>query len=351
MCRLKGNHETDFRITAIMDGLVLAAFLVVIIFGIVNIFLGQGCLLVRILESLLLFGVGAVLGCVYIWLLHPLKHIKREVYNIAETEEMENQELSEVRVRELTEDGGLIGSLIWTLMSKVHNSSKAKALNAEVALYALQSEINPHFLYNSLEVIRSFAMKHGVEDISEMALALARVFRYSISRPGEVATLADEINNVKNYVKIQQYRFPDRFDVVYDVDEKDQDIMQCKLPVLTLQPIFENALSHGLEPLTEKGRITLRASVSDRRLMISITDTGVGIAPEKLEDLRKTLHSGFVSIGEIPGRHLNRKAGVSLNNVSNRLRIYFGSEYGLNVTSCEGQFTTIEIIVPKVMAM
>ena len=90
MCRLKGNHETDFRITAIMDGLVLAAFLVVIIFGIVNIFLGQGCLLVRILESLLLFGVGAVLGCVYIWLLHPLKHIKREVYNIAETEEMES---------------------------------------------------------------------------------------------------------------------------------------------------------------------------------------------------------------------------------------------------------------------
>lgn len=277
--------------------------------------------------------------------LKPLVRLKKTLYAGEDGQSPRDEDMDA-----LTENTGLLKDILRIIMSKTQIGFKAKALDAEVALYALQSEINPHFLYNALEVIRNCAIKRGADEISDISLALASIFRYSISRPGEVATLEDEINNVRNYIKVQQYRFPDRFEITYDVDETDTSIMNCKLPVLTLQPIIENALNHGLEAKTGKGKITLRVIATDRRLAIIITDTGGGISAEKLETLRSNLNSGFVLNNNLSRRHLNQKSGISLNNVNNRLKIYFGDEYGLTVTSVEGKFTTVEIVVPKVLA-
>ena len=299
-----------------------------------------------ILLALLCLAVAA--GALYVRhrVLNPLIQLKDILESAGEDGE---ETVDDEAIRQLMASGGEVGALLTRLTESVHSDSKAQALNAEVALYALQSEINPHFLYNALEAIRNYAMNYGVNEISEMTLALARIFRYSISRPGEVATLADEIGNVKNYMKIQNYRFPDRFELVLDMDESDNELMRCSLPVLTLQPIVENALNHGLEKLMRPGRITLRAQITERNLIITVSDNGVGMSPEKLDQLREKLASGFVAQNTLPGRQLHRKTGVSLNNVNNRLKIYFGSEYGMTVTSCEGAFTTVEIVVPRIM--
>ena len=134
----------------------------------------------------------------------------------------------------------------------------ARLLTAQTRLFALQNQINPHFLYNTFDTIRSIALEQNQEDIAQMTKALANLFRYSISRPGEMATLAEEIDNSKSYLLIQQYRFPGKFTVEWQVDETDEAVMNCVLPVLTLQPLFENALHHGIEPMMSSGNITVR---------------------------------------------------------------------------------------------
>lgn len=345
-----GNYETDLQRTEALYRCAHLAAVLSLCMGALFVICGAGAsLLCKVVCLVITVFIAWLCWSVCERVLKPLARLKRTLY-AAESED--EQSLQDEDVDALTENTGLLQGLLWMIMSKTQTGFKAKALDAEVALYALQSEINPHFLYNALEVIRNCAIKRGVEEISEISLALARIFRYSISRPGEVATVEDEINNVRNYIKIQQYRFPDRFEIVYDVDESDASIMNCKLPVLTLQPIVENALNHGLEAKTGGGKITLRVLATDRRMAIIITDTGGGISAEKLEALRSNLNSGFVLNNNLSERrHLDKKSGISLNNVNNRLKIYFGDAYGLTVTSVEGKFTTVEIVVPKVLAL
>ena len=349
---VNNDYDQDLIKTIRYDRLMLTNVVLMLLVGIGHIlFMPHLSLLVRLGS----FGI-CMLIAYQNWHLHrifikPMIRIKREVYALDNEEDRVKRQRSIEIMASLAESNDMMCKVFGRLVTDANIHSEEKALNAEVALFALQSEINPHFLYNSLEVIRNKANKNGMEEISDMALALARVFRYSISRPGEIATLADEINNVKNYIKIQQYRFPGKFDINYDIDMTDFSLLQCRLPVLTLQPIVENALNHGIEPMTGKGNITIRAFVSDRKLTIVVTDTGIGMSEDKLEELRQRLDMGFTAIqnGEI--RNLNHKAGISLNNVNSRLKIFFGEEYGLNITSYPGSFTTVEIVVPKVMSL
>lgn len=304
----------------------------------------------KLLLSMIMIAVAIIGWTVNKKILYPLQQLQEMQKDDEEGEVLsEHIEIDAEKMNKLIKSENAVSKLILDIASSIHVETHAKALNAEIALYALQSEINPHFLYNSLEAIRNFGMNAGVTEISDMALALAKVFRYSISRPGEVATLEDEISNVKNYMKIQQYRFPGKFVLEFDIDESDTDIMKCKIPVLTLQPLVENAINHGLENQTRKGIITIRAYSSDVHLVLTVHDNGVGISEEKLEELREKVDADFVSLKNLPGRQLNKKTGVSLNNVNNRLKIYFGKDYGLSISSCEGEFTAIEIFVPKII--
>ena len=135
--------------------------------------------------------------------------------------------------------------------------SKAKEiyLRKQAELSALQSQINPHFLYNTLETIRGLAMVYGIADIADMTKALADLFRYSINSHGVIVSLEEELKSIHNYFLIQERRFNGKFSLIENVDE---DALQCLIPKLLLQPIVENCVHHGWKPNLEKGRLLLR---------------------------------------------------------------------------------------------
>ncbi len=243
---------------------------------------------------------------------------------------------------------GGIGALIENAARLVNSETSSRILNAEVALYALQSQINPHFLYNTLETIRNYATNYGVPEVAEMTQSLATIFRYSISRLGEVATMSDEIENVRNYLKIQNYRFPNRFETVWLIDEEDDEIMKYTLPVLTLQPLVENALSHGLEGNLTGGRITIRATTTQSKLIVSVSDNGAGISQGKIDEIREKLKKNFYAPSNTLNKSVLSKSGISLNNVNQRIKLYFGQDYGLSIMSVLEHGTTVEVVVPKI---
>lgn len=229
---------------------------------------------------------------------------------------------------------------------RMRQTSLAETLKTEAELHALQNQINPHFLYNTLEIIRSRAMIQGNGDVAKMAEALALQFRYCINRSGDLATLEQELENVHNYLLIQHYRYGSRFSYQERLSESARSAMGSLLPVMTLQPLIENALVHGINPKIEGGCVTLRASVSGNRLYIAIEDDGVGISEEQLRKLRSQLHTN-----RRPEERRSRTArsmGIALDNVNQRIHHCFGEEYGVDLASTPGAGTTVSVTLPQV---
>lgn len=210
---------------------------------------------------------------------------------------------------------------------------------------ALQNQINPHFLYNTLEGIRSEALIEGVESIANMTEALETFFRYTISDMDKLATLAEEIANVENYCTIQRFRFGEKinFKIEHPADE-EPDIFQVKIPKLTLQPIVENAVFHGIEPKMGKGLVTLKVLTTPSRLLITIADNGVGMDEESVHQLNDQLKGASLTYIK-----KDKKAGgIALLNVNNRLKLLFGDEYGIYLYSKAGAGTDVEITLPLI---
>lgn len=209
---------------------------------------------------------------------------------------------------------------------------------------ALQNQINPHFLYNTLEGIRSEALIEGVDSIANMTEALATFFRYTISNVDKLVTLEDEITNVENYYKIQEFRFGDKLDFGIDFQVDDpKKILKARIPKLTLQPVFENAIFHGVEQKVGKGILTLKVVATKKRLIITISDNGVGIEEKRLKKLNKKLRGASLEYMKDESRE---KGGIALLNVNNRIKLIFGDEYGIYVYSKAGAGTDVEITVP-----
>lgn len=228
-------------------------------------------------------------------------------------------------------------------------ADKDKLINTsmkEAKYLALQNQINPHFLYNTLEGIRSEALIAGIDSIAEMTEALATFFRYTISHLDRLVSLEEELENVENYYYIQQFRFGERLDlkIEYEHDEDilKPDILNFSIPKLTLQPIIENAIFHGIEKNVEKGCIRVIIGVRAERLLIRVSDNGAGMEEEKLLALNEKLSSLNLE-QEQQGR-----GGIALINVNNRVKLLFGEEYGLYVYSNIGTGTDVEISLPLV---
>ena len=204
----------------------------------------------------------------------------------------------------------------------------------------LQSQINPHFLYNTLESIRGDALEKGAVQIAEIVEALAAFFRYTIAENDVLVTLEDELGNLDNYFLIQQYRFEDRIKLEVQTPPDESEIMKLLIPKLTLQPIVENAVVHGLESKSSGGVITIKIETTQTRLLIEVHDNGVGMDPEKLQQINDMLNSN--SVPEQP-----RHGGIALNNVGKRIQLIFGVEYGLHVFSVQNEGTQIVVSMPK----
>ncbi|MDR2902960.1 MAG: sensor histidine kinase [Clostridiales bacterium] len=222
-------------------------------------------------------------------------------------------------------------------LTKTHY--KTAELKKQAEYLALQSQINPHFLYNTLEAIRGDALNAGVGSIAEITEALATFFRYTISMNEILVTLEDELTNVQNYFTIQQYRFGDRLALSIDYDGNPADY---KLPKMTLQPIIENAIYHGIERKRGPGAIKIVIETTKTRLIMNVIDNGVGIEETKLNDLNGKLNTPPSN----KPADKREKGGIALINVNNRIKLLFGELYGIRISSTVDIGTDIEIILP-----
>lgn len=210
---------------------------------------------------------------------------------------------------------------------------------------ALQNQINPHFLYNTLEGIRSESLAAGLTPVAEMTEALSSFFRYTISAMDNLVTVEDELGNVETYFLIQQYRFGKRLHLLIDIPESDRsEILSYRLPKLILQPIVENSIIHGLERKVGDGTLRVRIEATATRLLVTVSDDGLGMEPERLDELTRGLavrSLTYAGAGKTRG-------GIAVVNVNNRIKLLFGEQYGITVTSTPGVGTDVEIVLPRI---
>ena len=199
-------------------------------------------------------------------------------------------------------------------------------------LKALQNQINPHFLYNTLDSIIYMIDKGESQKAEQMIVALSKFFRISISRGKNIIPLKDEIEHVRNYLLIQKIRFGDQFNYTINVSSGLEGYYCMKL---ILQPIVENAIEHGLNDAQSGGRIDIKAYIDGEFIVLEVTDNGYGISSEKLKEIEKSFQD----------KNIHR--GVGLQNVYQRIKIYYGEKGDIKIHSIEDEGTTISILIPK----
>ena len=268
----------------------------------------------------------------YIWVIRPYRRMEKTMRLFLDGY---ITELSELQGAGMTHAEAMLVERLGEML----DSAKLLKLNKRQAQYlALQNQINPHFLYNTLESIRSEALISGLAGVADMTEALATFFRYTISKVENLVSVEEELQNCETYFRIQQYRFGPRLSlsVICDPDDRDE-IYRCRLPKLTMQPILENSIIHGTELKLGSGKLTIRLERSGTRLLITISDDGVGMDEKALARMNERLEKSGkeVASGEAS------KGGIALVNVNNRIHLLFGEEYGLHVFSMPGVGTDV----------
>ncbi|MCC8045601.1 MAG: sensor histidine kinase [Clostridiales bacterium] len=232
----------------------------------------------------------------------------------------------------------MVDTRVKELRSEETRRYEWELLLKQANLSTLQSQINPHFLYNTMECIRGMALLADQEDIADISLALSNFFRYSISAKSDIVTLKSELENVENYCRIQQYRFSHRFRLIVDGAERASEAV---MPKLILQPIVENAILHGLADFTEGGEIFIQVRRVGKNVVITVSDNGQGMTPEQLSALVDKIHE--VSILDSGDEN---HTGIGMLNVNRRIKLYFGEQYGISICSCPGAGTDVEVLIP-----
>jgi len=205
--------------------------------------------------------------------------------------------------------------------------------NAE--LKALQAQINPHFLYNSLDLVNCLAIQHDVPEIADMINSLVEFYKLSLNRGQEILSLYDELRHVQTYVRIQNMRFEKkiRLEIIEEPWMKKYAILK-----IILQPLVENSIMHGiLEKEDSRGEIKISSDLKDNRIYITIEDDGVGMSLNQIENLLKETN-------EV--RH--RGSGYGVKNINERIKLYYGAEYGLVFESRENKGTTVTVSIPAI---
>lgn len=292
--------------------------------------------LLWLLFPLLLLMMSVLL--LYVWILVPYKRTRHILQLFASGYTFENITDKKLPLnREMKE----VEAKLYTLLNtdQIMNASKRQA-----QFLALQNQINPHFLYNTLEGIRSEALMAGLENVASMTEALSTFFRYTISNVENLVTLEQELENTRNYFFIQQFRFGNRMSLEVVIDDEDMDeVFSYRIPKLTLQPIVENCIIHGLECQVGQGLLRIHIETTQSRLLVTVSDNGVGIKSSVLEKMHRNLSVRSFDYMKRDEHH----GGIALVNVNNRIKLLFGEQYGLTVTSQIGVGTDVLISLPR----
>ncbi|RKP52989.1 sensor histidine kinase [Cohnella endophytica] len=263
---------------------------------------------------------------------------------------MKTVEMGDLQVDLKVQSGDEVGtlarsfnSMIATIRELIHKNYQIEIRQKEAELYALQSQINPHFMYNTLETIGMAVEEGETEQVVDMVTLLGRMLRFSVSNQSKSVTIAEEVQHVRDYLTIQKFRFEERvhFEIVQVMTDKD--LQSFFTPKFILQPIVENAIKYGLE--TRKA-LDIHIAVSEefgaksgkRDIVLRIRDNGPGIEPERLSELEQSLKKITFE---------GRDAHFGLNNVNSRIVMMHGTDYGLQLHSIVGKGTEVIIRIPK----
>jgi len=235
---------------------------------------------------------------------------------------------ADVEEVQLLSDGieNMVERLIWQINKNTEQEKQRR--RTELAL--LQAQINPHFLYNTLDTIVWLIESGEISGAVKMVASLSNYFRFSLSRGKSVITLEEEEQHIRSYLEIQQMRYSDLMD--YEIDIPDQ-LKKYILPKLTLQPLVENALYHGIKNRRRKGLIRLTGRKENEHIILEVMDDGRGMSEERLNEVRASLNAG-------------KTEGFGLRTVHQRIRILFGGEYGLTLVSTPDVGTKIFVTIP-----
>lgn len=214
------------------------------------------------------------------------------------------------------------------LLTNINFEQKKKR---EYELALIQAQIKPHFLYNTLDVIYTLSEMGRTRDVQRTTKALADFYRAALSKGRETITIEEEVRNVKDYLSIQRIRYSDVFTFEFDIRG---EVLGGLIPKLTIQPLVENAIYHGLKTKGSLGLLKVTGEIVEGKIKIIVSDDGVGMLPERLESLVKKPESPQQAVG------------YGLRNVNDRIQLYFGDDYGLQIESQLGQGTEVTLWLP-----
>lgn len=217
-----------------------------------------------------------------------------------------------------------------------------QTLLKEAEIKALQQQINPHFMHNIMETIMGLASEGMDTEVIEVSECMSSMLRYN-TRFENTTTLREEVEQIQSYVKVLKIRFEDRFEVFYDIDE---ECMDCVMVKFTLQPLVENAISHGLSEVWKDGMLRVRVKREADIISILIYDNGTGIEQKQLEEMRVRL----AETTERPLEYINQYKSLGILNVHLRLRMYYGEKYSIEIFSKSGKGTCFSIKIPFLTA-
>ncbi len=238
-------------------------------------------------------------------------------------------------VEDVCRSAELFARFLAMQLELVHMDQQAR-LAAEAELRALRAQINPHFFFNTLNTVVSY-LRDDPETARRILLRLADLFRMNMELQGQIIPFADEYQYIRDYLFIEQARFRDRLRVVYDIDPQ---VLKVGVPALSVQPIVENAVRHGIGPKNGPGTVEIRARLDllTLRVHVVVRDDGVGMPPERVAEV-------LAARGGNGDRRSGRR-GVGLANVAERLRRLYGDAYGLQIDSAPGKGTTVHLRLP-----
>ncbi|WP_165867365.1 cache domain-containing sensor histidine kinase [Paenibacillus pinisoli] len=294
----------------------------------------------------LIIGISIILALfisygVYKWISSPLREL------IFGMKQMRMGKLSIRLTRKRSDEFGALTDAFNQMIAEqqllIRDVYEHQLQSSKTELKFLHSQINPHFLYNTLDSIYWTAKNYDVNEISEMVLNLSKFFRLSLSKGREVFTVAETVTHLEYYLRVQQFRFMDQFTVRFDIAEDTKELRVLKL---LLQPVVENAILHGLEKRGTGGELVISSSLQEGSLCLTVKDNGMGISEERLDFIRSEIEKlnrqeNLVTITENSVKDL-----FGIRNVVGRMKLYYGIDAMLFMDSVWQEGTTITLQIP-----
>lgn len=293
--------------------------------GYLIVFVAIGCVIIGIIVSLVLAS-------------HVTSPIKTLVSLMRRVEKGDFDGQIEVKSRDeigrLASSYNLMLSRLRELIDKIYKEQEQKR---KAEYKALEMQINPHFLYNTLYSIKWVAVLQKANNAAEMITYLVRLLKISLNKGREYVSVREEIEHAKCYVEIQKFRYNNKFEVHFHIHD---NLLDCKIPKLILQPIIENSIFHGFGKMVQGGQINVVYTREDNDIRFSVIDNGCGINSSEIGNLLES--------GRRPGKG-DRLSGIGLNNVNERNKLLYGDKYGLTIENAGGGGARVDVLLPQII--